>query len=308
MSEVLRLIYDIADLGELGRLPDGAIVNIGGTIGPNFTVGGKGVLLDDGTSSGGGSGVTLQTAYANSSTPAQMNFSTGKDLILSALNDLKFIFDADTGAVTIEGDLTVLGNSTVIEGTISNLDQVNIRPPNAGTTGLTLRPSAGVTPTVNLLEVAVTNSGPLALSVQPNGTVSAPVLQVNTINGVAIADLLSHIDGLLTPPKHSASQISFDDTGLVNISGSTVQEAIADIDSKLGVIGTSGVVGYEYTQIAPSAIWFINHGGNSVRVQVTIWDETNQAMLADTMTIVDNNQVHIFFASPQAGRAVLMLF
>jgi hypothetical protein len=47
-DKVLKLLYLNRDLGETGLLPDGAIVNIGGVSGDNFTIGGKGVMLADG--------------------------------------------------------------------------------------------------------------------------------------------------------------------------------------------------------------------------------------------------------------------
>lgn len=49
----------IEGLGELGRLPDCAIINAGGTSGPTFTVGGRGLLFTDGTSSSGSGGTTI---------------------------------------------------------------------------------------------------------------------------------------------------------------------------------------------------------------------------------------------------------
>lgn len=55
MTAVYKPAVVIEELGELGRLPDGGIVNIGGVQGPNFTVGDKGVILDDGSSSSDGS-------------------------------------------------------------------------------------------------------------------------------------------------------------------------------------------------------------------------------------------------------------
>lgn len=308
---IFKPIYLFDEDGELGRLPDNAIINAGGVAGPTFTVGGRGLLFDDGTSTNPtpGTGFTLDIAYSNSTSPATINLVSGKDLVFDAVNSKKFIFDADTGAVIIEGDLTVLGASNVVEGTISNLDQVNIRPPLPTTVGLTLQPLAGVAPTVNLLEVAVAAGGPLVFSVGPTGvTTIKDVVVTGLFNGVAASEIAAHINSSTVPAKHSAAQISVDDSTFTNVEGADVQAAFASIDSKLVSIGTGNVAGFEYIQSAPSMVWAIAHGGGSTKVQVTVWDEANSMVLPDAMTIVDGNTVFITFGSPQAGRAILMLF
>lgn len=53
MSSVFKPTVVIEELGELGVLPDGGILNAGGVKGPNFTVGGVNVLLNDGSLTGG---------------------------------------------------------------------------------------------------------------------------------------------------------------------------------------------------------------------------------------------------------------
>lgn len=320
-TRIFKPIYLFEEDGELGRLPDGGILNAGGVVGPTFTVGGRGLLFDDGTSTNPtpGTGFTLDVAYSNSTTPATINLTPGKDIVFDAVNSKKFIFDADTGTVTIEGDLNVLGQSNVIEGTISNLDQVNIRPPLPTTVGFTLQPYVGITPTVNLFEVAAVAGGPLVFSIGPTGTTyitdlvagsvdATDVSITGTINGVDIDDITSHVNAAVTPSKHTAEQISVDDSTMVNISGADVQSAFESIDSQLVTLGTGNVTGFEYIQNTPSLVWAIAHGVGSVKVQATIWDETNSSVLPDAMTIVDGNTVFITFGSPQAGRAILMLF
>lgn len=308
---IFKPIYLFDEDGELGRLPDGGILNAGGVVGPTFTVGGRGLLFDDGTSTNPtpGTGFTLDVAYSNSTSPATINLVTGKNFVLDAVNSKKFIFNADTGTVTIEGDLNVLGASNVIEGTVSNLDQVNIRPPLPTTVGFTLQPFAGVTPTVNLFEVASVAGGPLVFRIGPTGTTTiSDVVVTGTFNGADADEIAAHIDGSTSPAKHTAEQISVDDSTFANISGPDVQSAFESIDSQLVSLGTGNVTGFEYIQNTPSVVWAITHGVGSVKVQATIWDETNTSVLPDAMTIVDGNTVYITFGSPQAGRAILMLF
>lgn len=55
-QKIFKPVIVIEELGELGLAPDGGVINIGGVIGPNFTVGGKSVVLSDGTISGDGAG------------------------------------------------------------------------------------------------------------------------------------------------------------------------------------------------------------------------------------------------------------
>lgn len=53
MTAIHKPVIHIEELGELGRLPDGGIINAGGTSGPHFTIDGKAVILADGTASDG---------------------------------------------------------------------------------------------------------------------------------------------------------------------------------------------------------------------------------------------------------------
>lgn len=55
-QKIYKPVIVIDELGELGLAPDGGVINIGGVVGPNFTVGGKSVVLSDGTTSGDGTG------------------------------------------------------------------------------------------------------------------------------------------------------------------------------------------------------------------------------------------------------------
>lgn len=111
---ILAPAYLVSSLGELARLPDGSIINIGGVKGPDFTVGGKPLIFADGTTTdGSGDGlnlnVTLQNAY-DKSIEALINLIANKNFVLQAGNENKFIFDANTGIITISGDLVVQGN------------------------------------------------------------------------------------------------------------------------------------------------------------------------------------------------------
>jgi len=61
---IFRPVFVIPELGDLGRLPDGAIINAGGVSG-HFTVDGQAVILKDGTASDGSGQVIITGSSGN---------------------------------------------------------------------------------------------------------------------------------------------------------------------------------------------------------------------------------------------------
>jgi hypothetical protein len=74
------------------------------------------------------------------------------------------------------------------------------------------------------------------------------------------------------------------------------------------VVGTNKVIGFEWIQATPKGIWSIPHMKGTKRLQVTIWDSTDEMIFSDMVKIVDANNVIISFNTPLSGRAILMLF
>ena len=122
----------ISSDGVLRELSNGEIVNSGGTSYAFWTVGGRGLLFDDGTSSSPCSdgsnflqnGNTLQAAYNNStavSSAATIKLDSDKSLaILSSANELFFKINAETGNLILNGELEVklprqLGDTTIFK-------------------------------------------------------------------------------------------------------------------------------------------------------------------------------------------------
>ena len=293
---VLKPTYVIGNLGELGVMPDGSIVNIGGTINPSFTVGGKPLMFADGTSTDPSNPTnffTLQKAYDNSQSGV-VNLTANKPFGATALNGNQLIINATTGDVSITGE-------------VSGIAKLSIAPKQADVVAIKVLPVPGITATSNLLELwnDTTSTQPV-FSVSANGNVTARLL-----NGVDITSFYSQFVAHTSSAqgiKHSAQQISVDSSTLVNVSGANVQQVIESIDSKLSSSGTGGVHGFEYEQISPAIIWTIQHNKNSRKVQLTIWDNDDQTILADTVTIVDSNSVRVVFNTPMTGRVVLMVF
>lgn len=76
------------------------------------------------------------------------------------------------------------------------------------------------------------------------------------------------------------------------------------------VQGASGstTVGLEHLQLTAASEWNIHHNRNTKRIQVTIWDDTDEIVYADVVKLVDSNNVRILFNTPVSGRAVLVCF
>lgn len=114
------------------------------------------------------------------------------------------------------------------------------------------------------------------------------------------------------------------DGGIINAGG--VQGPFFTIDGKAVILadGTASdgsgpvivveggtgatAVGYEHVQAVASSMWVINHLRGTRRMNVTIWDDTDEMVYADVVKIIDLNTVHVSFNTPVSGRAILMLF
>lgn len=70
----------------------------------------------------------------------------------------------------------------------------------------------------------------------------------------------------------------------------------------------TNVLAYEHEQLTPAATWVVAHSKNTRKIHITIWDSDGEAILADTIRIVDFNTVHVLFNTAITGRAVLMMF
>lgn len=83
---------------------------------------------------------------------------------------------------------------------------------------------------------------------------------------------------------------------------------VIDVEGSPGTPSPTNVIGYEHVQAIPAGMWLVQHNKNSVRVQVTIWDSSNEMLYADVVKIIDPNTIFIHFGTPIEGRAILMLF
>lgn len=326
--------------GLLQQLQDGSIVNIGGTTWPGFTIDGIGVLLEDGSSTTGGS-ISLQTVYNNSidlSGDASIKLLTGRDLVIydDTNNSVFFKIDAETGKVTITGDLEVAGSSSIINSVTQDSDHWRISPASSITTSLKIEPEFN-SPLVDLVQIKHILGGPLIFRIDKDGNTYLKQLIVSenlsvignisvngTVDGVDISvlqtqhnalslsvsslltDFSNHID-LSPTPKHAAIEISVAPP-VYAPTASNVQQVVDALAPLLGGIGAGQRFGYEYTNGSPSVTWTIAHNGGTKRVHVSVYDTADDIVYPDNIKIVDNNHIEITFGIPQDGRAILILF
>ena len=314
MTEIFKPVVLESD-GILGRLPDGSIVNIGGTSHNTFTVGGKGILLEDGSTTGGGSALSLNQAYINSvpeNGEVRIKLTSGKDFtITDLLSNAFFKVDAETGKVSITGDLEVLGTSSVINTVIQDSDHWLISPKSGTTTALKIQPDPGVIPIVDIISVRkIFGAAPVLRLDKDGNLILTQNLNVGgLINNIDIVQLKSNLDLHLagqTGYRHMADDV--DILPIPSLTGATnVQEALEQISTKVSSSG-SGMMGYEHIQAAPALQWAVVHNKATLRLTVTIYDDDLEMILPDNVVIVNGNTVNIYFSHPVSGRAILILF
>jgi hypothetical protein len=329
MTEIRKLIY-LSEHGLQHRSEDGAIANLGGIFNPagTFTVNGKGLLFDDGTSTvggpGHGGGGTLQSVYENSTDShgnASITLATSKDFAIydDTNNSIYFKITSTTGAVTITGDLTVLG-STFFQNVTEVSDHWAIKTSAPSTIALSIEPSAGVTPTADLLNIKKLNGGSSVVRVDATGKLIASTAQVNNnltviglINGIDIVALNNSVSDHLAPTytnKHFAAQIQVIPT-IPTLPGVTnVQQALQGLATQIAniSIGSAAAIGYEHIQAVAASVWTVSHPHHTTKVQFTAYNETDDWILPNSFKIVDDYTVRLSFGQPQAGKVVLMMF
>jgi hypothetical protein len=63
---------------------------------------------------------------------------------------------------------------------------------------------------------------------------------------------------------------------------------------------------FSYSQTTSSSSWTINHNLNTTGLIVQIFNDSNEVIIPDTITILSNSQVVVTFAGTTTGRAVLL--
>lgn len=225
-------------------VPNNAVLNISGVVGPSFTVGGKALLFADGSSTEGGTGntINLQTSYDNSSiegNAATIALTPGNDLIIDAPNapGISFKIDSITGAVSIGGDLIVGGTHTYINSTTYESDNQRLTAQSPSIPALWIQPKNGQhAPTMDLLVISLTPGDLTAtavLRVDDVGVTTAASLKVlgdisvvGKINGVNLADLAAKFQSHIfvgTSYKHLAKEINIAPGSFLDLPGTNIR-------------------------------------------------------------------------------------
>lgn len=71
--------------------------------------------------------------------------------------------------------------------------------------------------------------------------------------------------------------------------------------------GTFETAGFRFTQATPILNWVITHSGGSDIVIVQVYDESNELIIPDSITIVSAFRIEVSFATPQAGTANVIM-
>jgi hypothetical protein len=227
VATVFRPLFLDTKTGFPAGLPNNAIINIAGVVGPAFTVGGRPLLFADGTSTGGGANnINLQTSYINSSDgthPATIELIPGRDLIIDSPSGpgISFKIDATTGRVTIGGELVVEGTQTIVNSTTYKSDNLRLTAQSPSNPALYIGPEANQhAPTADILVISLVPGDPTAavFKVDAGGTTTAATLNIigdvtvgGKVNGVDIAALAAQVQTHIyvgTSYKHLAKEIN----------------------------------------------------------------------------------------------------
>lgn len=210
------LFVDIT--GQYGRIPSSALLDIAGIYSPNFTVGGKPIMFADGSSSDGASQLDFQSVYFHSRVvngAARISLQPGKDFAICDAEGNSYIdVDAETGKITIHGEMAVVSAIAKFEGAYQEFNHLNVLSTDGSRTALLIEPKPGVQFLTNPVQIKSSAEGPIDFSINPQGQTYIRDLIVDSINanlidGVDFSSLSSHLSEIDPEFKHYASEILY---------------------------------------------------------------------------------------------------
>jgi len=71
-------------------------------------------------------------------------------------------------------------------------------------------------------------------------------------------------------------------------------------------LAAGAVSKFTHTQVSITSPWSVNHNLGTQDVSVMIWDASNEAIIPNTIEIVDIDNITITFSPAQSGRAVVI--
>lgn len=149
------------------------------------------------------------------------------------------------------------------------------------------------------------------------GTLTDVRNAINTISSVTGVSAVIGGSFFLTITAVDARQIGFEDiigstttnVGLISVENG-IKAAGMFITNSRQSASFSSVIGFTFTQAVANLTWNIAHNSNTLNYIAQIFDNTGNgnAILPDTITTIDVNNVQITFSNAQAGKAQLSLF
>ena len=238
--DIYSPLYLDTSTGFPTEIPSGSVLDIGGVVGPYFTVGGKELLFADGSTTGGAlvASLNLQSTYENSSLagePAVISLESGRDFVIDApdVPGVSFKIDSTTGAVVIAGDLIVGGTQTIVNSIINESSHIRLTAGSPSEAALHIQPSPNDNLFADLLYISAERTaddsyGSPAIVIDSSGSTLITTLTVandlvvstGIINGVNLSnfynDYRNHIR-INTGYKHIAAEINIAPSSFVEI-------------------------------------------------------------------------------------------
>ena len=230
MSDIIQNTQDIGGLdnvfvplyidttGQYGRIPSSALLDFSGVYSSNFTVGGKPIMLADGSSSDGTSQLDFQAVYFHTQPvngAARISLQPGKDFTIGdSLGNPYVEVDSSTGKITIHGEMAVVSSIAKFDGAYQEFNHLNVLPSDGSRTALLIEPKPGIDFLTNPVQIKTVSGGQIDLSINPQGQtyirdLIVDSINVNLIDGIDFGSLSSHLSPDATPFKHFASEIGY---------------------------------------------------------------------------------------------------
>ena len=230
MSDIVQTYQDIGGqegvyvplfvdtTGQYGRIPSSALLDIAGIYSPNFTVGGKPIMFADGTASDGSSQLDFQAVYFHSRAvngAARISLQPGKDFAICDAEGNSYIeVDAETGKITIHGEMAVVSAIAKFEGAYQEFNHLNVLSTDGSRTALLIEPKPGVQFLTNPVQIKSSAEGPIDFSINPQGQtyirdLIVDSIDANLIDGIDFNSLSSHLSDIDSRYKHFASEIQY---------------------------------------------------------------------------------------------------
>lgn len=301
--------------GSYRRCPDGSILNIGGIqTSTGFTINGQAIMLADGSTTDGGSGISLQDVYNNTvpeTGAARIKLVPGKSFAISDnAGETDYLVVDPNGKITILGELRVDSSIIFLAGAHQEADHWSILANDGSKVSLLIEPKQNVVFQDHVVRIRSSFDGPIDFSINQFGETFIRSLTIDTLNGQPVGSLFSQLssiqaalDAFMNSENSQILDLADRFQNIDNQFGS-LNTRVTAIENQISSLSVTNVLGFEFTQLVEAETWTILHFAGSKRVQFTVYDEINRFIVPDDAIILDENTLIIHFASPQAGTCI----